>query len=102
MHGWTMTAGDFFQSSQNDIVNMLDNMIEKGDIPPVIVVCVTFDAQNQSQSFSRSVDELSVFHQDLRDNLIPAIESQFHTYALDVTEEGIQASRNHRAFGGFL
>ena len=52
MHGWTMTAGDFFQSSQNDIVNMLDNMIEKGDIPPVIVVCVTFDAQNQSQSFS--------------------------------------------------
>lgn len=101
MHGWTMTAGDFFQSSQNDIVNMLDNMIEKGDIPPVIVVCVTFDAQNQSQSFSRSVDELSVFHQDLRDNLIPAIESQFHTYAQDVTEEGIQASRNHRAFGGF-
>ena len=88
MHGWTMTAGDFFQSSQNDIVNMLDNMIEKGDIPPVIVVCVTFDA--------------SVFHRDLRDNLIPAIESQFHTYALDVTEEGIQASRNHRAFGGFF
>lgn len=101
MHGWTMTAGDFFDPAQSDIVPMLDHMIENGDIPPVIVVCATFDAQNQSQGFSRSVDELSVFHRDLRENLIPFVESRYHTYAQDVTEEGLQASREHRAFGGF-
>ena len=101
MHGWTMTAGDFFDAAQSGIVPMLDHMIENGDIPPVIVVCATFDAQNQSQSFSRSVEELSVFHRDLRENLIPYVESRYHTYAEDVTEEGLQASRAHRAFGGF-
>lgn len=101
MHGWTMTAGDFFDPAQSDIVPMLDHMIENGDIPPLIVVCATFDAQNQSQGFSRSVEELSVFHRDLRENLIPFVESRYHTYALDVTEEGLRASREHRAFGGF-
>ena len=101
MHGWTMTAGDFFNTAQSGIVPMLDHMIENGDIPPMIVVCATFDEQNQSQGFSRSVEELSVFHRDLRENLIPHVESRYHTYADDVTEEGLQASREHRAFGGF-
>ena len=97
MHGWTMTAGDFFDPAQSGIAPMLDHMIENGDIPPVIVVCATFDAQNQPQGFSRSVEELSVFHRDLRENLIPFVESRYHTYAQDVTG----ASREHRAFGGF-
>lgn len=57
--------------------------------------------QNQPQSFSRSVEERSVFHLDLRENLIPAVESCFHTYAENTTEEGLEASREHRAFGGF-
>ena len=101
MHGWTMTAGDFFDPTQSGIVLMLDHMIENGDIPPVIVVCATFDAENQPQDFSRSVAELSVFHRDLREHLIPAVESRYHTYAEDVTEAGLRASREHRAFGGF-
>ena len=101
MHGWTMTAGDFFDTARSGIVPMLDHMIENGDIPPVIVVCATFDAQNQSQGFSRSVEELSVFHRDLRENLIPFVESRYHTYANGVSEEELQASREHRAFGGF-
>lgn len=101
MHGWTMTAEDFFDPAQSGVVPMLDHMIENGDIPPLIVVCATFDAQNQPQDFSRSVAELSVFHRDLRENLIPFVESRSHTYAQDVTEEGLRASRAHRAFGGF-
>lgn len=82
-----MTAGDFFNESESGIVPMLDHMIENGDIPPLIVVCATFDAQNQSQSFYRSVEELSVFHNDLRENLMPYIESRYHTYAEDITSE---------------
>ncbi len=101
MHGWTMTAGDFFNDSQSGIVNMLDHMIEKGDIPPMIVVCATFDAQNAPQGFTRSVDELSVFHRDLRDNLIPYIEGRYHTYAEGTSKEALLESRDHRAFGGF-
>lgn len=101
MHGWTMTANDFLGEGRSNLVNILDNMIASGDIPPVIVVSATFDAENQSQSFPRSVEELSVFHNDLRQNLMPFIEDRFHTYADDVTEEGFENSREHRAFGGF-
>lgn len=101
MHGWTMTAGGFLDTAQSGIRPMLDHRIESEDIPPLIVVCATFDAQNQAQSFSRSVEELSVFHRDLRENLIPFVESRYHTYAQDVTEAGLRASRAHRAFGGF-
>lgn len=101
MHGWGMTANDFLGAGRSNLVNILDNLIASGDIPPVIVVSATFDAENQPQSFSRSVEELSVFHNDLRENLMPYIESRFHTYAEDVTENGFSASREHRAFGGF-
>ena len=89
MHGWTMNAGSFFTDSS--LVNMLDNLIARGMIEPLIVVCATFDAENRSQSFSRSQQELLVFHNDLRENLIPYIEGKYSTYN----------SREHRAFGGF-
>lgn len=101
MHGWTMTAGDFLDPSQSDIATILDNIIERGDIEPLIVVCATFDEANQPQGFSRSVEELSVFHNDLREDLIPYVESHFNSYAEGVTEEALEASRDHRAFGGF-
>lgn len=54
MHGWGMTANDFFQEGQSDLINILDNMIEQGDIPPLIVVSASFDLENSPQSFSRS------------------------------------------------
>ena len=34
-------------------------------------------------------------------DLIPAVEGTYSTYADNVTPEGIKASRDHRAFGGF-
>ena len=100
MHGWTMTAGDFFNDSS--LVNILDNLIANGNIKPFIVVCATFGAENKSQNFSRSVDELSVFHNDFRNNLVPYIESKYSTYAAkNVTQESLENSREHRVFGGF-
>lgn len=101
MHGWTMTAEAFFEDSESDIVTMLDNMIAQGDIPPTIVVSATFDAENQSQDFSRSTDEIAVFHNDFRNDLVPYIEGRFHTYAEGTSEADLRSSREHRAFSGF-
>lgn len=101
MHGWTMTAESFFRERPGELANLLDNMIENGDIRPVIVVCATFDAQNRSQDFSRSVREIAAFHNDFRNDLAPYIESRFHTYAEGTDEEALRASRAHRAFAGF-
>lgn len=63
----------------------------KGDIQPLIIVAATFDNGNEPQDFARSVEELSVFHNDFRDALLPFIDSHFNT----------NASRNSRAFSGF-
>lgn len=91
MHGWTGIAGELFTVGGSFIKNMLDAMIERGDIKPLIVVAATFDNENKPQDFARSVEELSVFHNDFRDALLPFIDSHFNT----------NASRNSRAFSGF-
>lgn len=91
MHGWTGTADELFGADFSYVKNILDNMIENGDMKPVIVIAVTFDPNNRANSFSNSVRELSVFHNELANELVPTIESEFHTYE----------DREHRAFGGF-
>lgn len=99
MHGWGGYAGDVFDYS--NIINILDRMIEKGDIDPLIVVGATFYNENSGTDFGSSEAELRAFHQDFEENLMPAVEGHFHTYAKSVSDEDLKASRNHRAFGGF-
>ena len=92
MHGAGGNESTFFrgEGQNTPLKNTFDNMIAKGDIKPLIVVTPTLG----------SVDALD-FHAELVKDLIPAVEKQYHTYAKDVTAEGIHASKWHRAFGGF-
>ena len=39
--------------------------------------------------------------EEIRDYLMPAVESAYHTYAETTDDAGFTASRSHRAFGGF-
>ena len=100
MHGWTMTAEHYIFKC--DIITLLDNMIDKKLIEPLILVSATFDAENKPQDFSLSVKELRLFHKDFRENLIYAVETKYNTYSN--RSKNIQDyinSREHRAFGGF-
>ena len=99
MHGWTGHAGEYFE--YGSVRNIIDNMIEKGDIEPMIVVSPSFYNSYSSTDFSSSVRELRAFHEDFENNLMPAVEGRFHTYALSASDEDLKASREHRAFGGF-
>ena len=92
MHGAGGNESTFFrgEGQNTPLKNTFDNMIAKGDIKPLIVVTPTLG----------NVDALD-FHSELVKDLIPAVEKQYHTYAKDVTAEGIHASKWHRAFGGF-
>jgi endo-1,4-beta-xylanase len=101
MHGQNGTADDFFDANGGALVNILDNMIDKGDIPPLIVVTPTFYARGGKHDFASSVRDLNEFHNDLANHLIPAVEGRFHTFSDTVDRAGIAASRAHRAFGGF-
>ena len=92
MHGAGGNESTFFrgEGQNTPLKNTFDNMIAKGDIKPLIVVTPTLG----------SVDALD-FHSELVKDLIPTVEKQYHTYAKDVTAEGVHASKWHRAFGGF-
>ena len=99
MHGWGGHTGEYFDYT--GMKNVFDNLIENGDIPPVIIVSGTFYNENSDTDFSGSIDELRQFHRDFEEKLMPAVESKYHTYAQDTTPEGLKAARDHRIFGGF-
>ena len=99
MHGWGGHAGEYFEYTSTK--NVFDHLIENGDIPPIIIVSATFYNENSNTDFSSSISEFRQFHRDFEENLMPAVEGQFHTYAVSVSDEDLKASRDHRAFGGF-
>lgn len=101
MHGWGGSAGECFTLDGGSMKNMLDNMIERGEIEPVIVVSATFYNENSGHDFSSSVSEFREFHKDFENHLMPSVESRYRTYAKSASEADLKASRDHRAFGGF-
>lgn len=98
MHGSGQNNMEFLKGmgAMSSTSMMLDAMIEKGRIAPTIVVTPTFKIPGYDEGYGASN-----FWYELKNYLIPAFESQYNTYAMDVTPEGIHASRGHRAMGGF-
>lgn len=77
---------------------MLDNMIEKGVIPPVIVVTPTFYVEDDCKD---GLDPLTYsFKEELKNDLMPAVEGKYSTYSNGVTAADFTKSRDHRAFAG--
>ena len=99
MHGWGGHAGEYFEYTETK--NLFDNLIAKGDIPPLIIVSATFYNENSDTDFGSSIEEFRAFHQDFEEHLMPTVEGKFHTYAASTSPEDLKASRDHRAFGGF-
>ena len=99
MHGWGGHAGEYFEF--NSQKNMFDNLIERGDMKPTIMVSATFYNANSSTDFSSSIEEFRAFHLDFENALMPAVEEKYHTYAASTSDADLKASRDHRAFGGF-
>ena len=98
MHGSGQNNMEFLKGigAMSSTSMMLDAMIEKGRIAPTIVVTPTFNVPGHDEGFGANN-----FWYELENYLIPAFESQYNTYAMDVTPEGIRASRGHRAMAGF-
>lgn len=75
-----------------ELKRILDNMIANGDIEPLIVVTPTFYGGK---------NDTALFHEELIDNVVPMVEAKYNTYAEATDLNGLKASRDHRAFGGF-
>lgn len=106
MHGWTGDAELYLGGENGDrpLKRIFDNLIENGDMEPMIVVTPTYYQDNEEKA-STVEEEDSIltanFYHELLNDLMPAVESTYHTYAQSVDEEGLQAAREHRIFGGF-
>lgn len=89
------------------ICNVFDNLIEKGNIDPMIIV---FPEGRSSHDWtdcsfnSEGTNMLGFYYFDyeLRYDLIPFIESSYNTYSniKDRSSEGVAFNRMHRAIGG--
>jgi len=96
-----------------ELKNILDHMIANGDIEPLIVVTPTFYGvknnlkNDPARSHVATIDhplpivETEYFHDELINDLIPFVETKYHTYAGTGSKEDLKTSRGHRAFGGF-
>lgn len=93
-HGTNETQDSFI--SDERAKNALDNMIEVGVAEPFLMVFPTYyyDYEN------RAID-IAAFRTELREAIMPAVESQFSTYAATTDTEGLIASREHRAIAGY-
>ena len=83
--------------------NVIDNAIQDGNIKPLIIVLPTYNntSENDSSDYSLAIQLTNQFHNELVNDLIPAVESKYSTYAKDTTPQGFKESRDHRGFGGF-
>ena len=111
----------FFDAEPETTRNVLDNMIQQGLCDPLIVVTPFYISEIKGKEF-KIKDELvaayaeenedsylvvrndlwtQFFSRELRNDIMPLVESQFSTYAgKDVSEQSMIASRDHRAMAG--
>ena len=105
MHGGGGSPDAWLDCAQ--IKNALDRGFDEGRAEPFIVVFPTYYSQLPSEHRQEGVDaswengQILAFQKELREDLIPAVENRFSTYAEDTTPEGLAKSRLHRGFGGF-
>ena len=100
-HGGGGAAENWLIEIERD-KNMIDHMIANGEIEPLIIVTPTFYQYNDlTRTGSIAVNLTEIFRYELRNDLIPAVEAKYATYAGgDVSIPGLVASRDHRAFAG--
>lgn len=96
MHGGGGNSDEVFGGieAKTDLKNILDNLIEKGDIKPIIVVAPSFYYEGTTEALKSTKDARLLtqnFNYELVKDLIPLVEKSFR----------VKKGREHRAFGGY-
>lgn len=102
MHGiggdeneWGMTGYD------SRVKLIMDNLIYNGDIEPFIVVTPNGRSSANHAANGSDFNSFYCFGQELRNDLIPYMESHYSTYAAyDENGYDLSATREHRAMAG--
>ena len=91
MHGGGENENTIF-SKDVKLNNILDHMIMNGELEPMIVVTPTFNGTGS---------EAGNFWDEFKKSVVPFVEGKYSTYAESTSLSDLQASRMHRAYGGF-
>ena len=86
-----------------ELKHALDHAIEDGLMAPLIVVLPTYNNESRSDSgdYHLALILTANYHNELVNDLMPAVEGRWRTYADGTAPEDFRASRDHRGFGGF-
>ncbi len=105
MHGGWSNETSYLGTPENphELKNVIDHAIQDGRIPPVIVVCPTYNntSPEDSADYGLALRLTDQYHNELVNDLIPAAEGKYSTYAGGASEQELKESRIHRAFAGF-
>ena len=105
MHGGWSDETTYLGTPKNPnvLVNVIDHAIQDGKMEPVVIVCPTYNNENPDDSadYSLALQLTDNYHNELVNDLIPAVEGTYSTYAGGTSAEELEASRDHRAFAGF-
>ncbi len=95
LHGTNETPDSFIGDAKAK--NARANTIEVGVTAPFIMVFPTYyyDYEN------RAIDMEAFSVKEMREDIMPKVESTYRTYAETADAAGFTASRDHRAFAGF-
>lgn len=106
MHGGgenadTWIKGDNIYGDYTHNQDMINKLFDDGYCEPCIIVNPTFYRPEGAPEPSNAFDLTILFQYELRNDLIPAVEAKYSTYAGgDVSIESLKASRMHRGFAG--
>ena len=104
MHGVYGYAEIFlgYPEEPTTMKNCIDHLIEDGTINPMIIVCTTYYDHNEQQiNDNEDADIVDNFPAEFKNDLMPAVETHYSTYAASGSAADLIASRDHRIFGGF-
>lgn len=105
MHGGWSDENTYLGTPEDphEFHNVLDHAIEDGRMRPMIVVCPTYNntSGEDSGDYGLALRLTDNYHQELLNDLMPAVEGRYSTYAEGTDPAGLAASRDHRAFCGF-
>ena len=105
MHGGWSNETTYLGTPENphELKNILDHAIQDKKMAPVIVVCPTYNntSPEDSGDYTLALRLTDNYHNELVNDLIPAVEGKYSTYAEETSPQALMESRSHRAFAGF-
>ncbi len=86
----------------NGFKNAIDNLIEKGEMSPIIIVAPSFYSGDRGdRGMGDAFRGVQEFPKELVEGLMPTVEEKYSTFADSTSPEDLAKSRGHRLFTGF-